>query len=67
MVFIAALIAAEELVPWRRAVVGAVTLLLVALAMGMTFVPERVPGLTVPGSPDAPMMDRGSAGESGMR
>jgi predicted metal-binding membrane protein len=64
MAFVAALIAAEKLLPWRRAAVGTVTALLIALAVGVAFVPERVPGLTVPGSPDGPMMDQGSMGES---
>ena len=67
MVFIAALIAAEKLLPWRRAVVGAVSLLLVALALGVTLVPERVPGLTVPGSSKEGTTDHGPMGESGMR
>jgi hypothetical protein len=67
MAFIAALIAAEKLLPWRRAAVGTVTALLIALAVGVAFVPERVPGLTVPGSSDEPMMDHGSTGESEMR
>jgi predicted metal-binding membrane protein len=65
MVFIAALIAAEKLLPWRRAVVGAVTLLLVALALGVTLVPERVPGLNVPGSSEGGTRDHGPMGESG--
>jgi predicted metal-binding membrane protein len=67
MAFIAALIAAEKLLPWRRAAVGTVTALLIILAVGVAFVPARVPGLTVPGSPDEPMMDHGSTGESEMR
>jgi predicted metal-binding membrane protein len=67
MAFIAALIAAEKLLPWRRAIVGAVTLLLVALALGVTLVPERVPGLTVPGSSEGGTTDHGSMSESGMR
>jgi predicted metal-binding membrane protein len=67
MAFVAALIAAEKLLPWRRAAVGTVTALLIALAVGVAFVPERVPGLTVPGSSDEPMIDHGSTGESEMR
>ena len=60
---VAALIATEKLLPWRRAAVATVTGLLVALAVGIAFAPERVPGLTVPGGADAPMMDHGSTGE----
>jgi len=67
MAFVAALIAAEKLLPWRRAAVGTVTALLITLALGVAFVPERVPGLTVPGSPDEPVVDHGSRGESEMR
>jgi predicted metal-binding membrane protein len=63
MAFIAALIAAEKLLPWRRAAVGAVTLLLVALALGVALVPEQVPGLTVPGSSNGATMDHGSMGK----
>jgi len=67
MAFVAALIAAEKLLPWRRAAVGTVTALLITLALGVAFVPERVPGLTVPGSLDKPVVDHGSSGESEMR
>jgi predicted metal-binding membrane protein len=67
MVFVAALIAAEKLLPWRRTAVVAVTLLLVALALGVTLVPERVPGLIVPGSSEVGTTGHGSMGESGMR
>lgn len=63
MAFIAALIAAEKLVPWRRPAVGAVTVLLVALALGVALVPERVPGLSVPGTPKGATMDRGPMGK----
>jgi predicted metal-binding membrane protein len=63
MAFVAALIATEKLLPWRRAAVATVTGLLVAVALGIAFAPERVPGLTVPRGPDGPMMDHGSMGE----
>ncbi|MBA3264740.1 MAG: DUF2182 domain-containing protein [Thermoleophilaceae bacterium] len=63
MAFVAALIATEKLLPWRRAAVATVTALLVALALGVAFAPERVPGLTVPSGADGPMMDHGSTGE----
>jgi predicted metal-binding membrane protein len=67
MAFVAALIATEKLLPWRRAAVATVTGLLVALALGVAFAPERVPGLTVPRGAGGPMMDHGSPGEPGMR
>jgi len=63
MAFVAALIATEKLLPWRRAAVATVTALLVALALGVAFAPERVPGLTVPRGAGGPMMDHGSTGE----
>jgi len=63
MAVVAALIATEKLLPWRRAAVATVTGLLVALALGVAFAPERVPGLTVPSGADGPMMDHGSTGE----
>jgi predicted metal-binding membrane protein len=62
MAFVAALIAAEKLLPWRRAAVATVTGLLAALALGIAFAPERVPGLTLPSAQRA-MMDHGSTGE----
>ncbi len=76
MLVIAALIAVEKLLPWRRASVVAVAALLVGLAVGVAASPEHVPALTVPGSSWAMkamghMGGRGSMGmprgSSGMR
>jgi hypothetical protein len=53
MAFIAALIAAEKLLPWRAFANRGVALLLVALGIAVAFAPDRVPGLTLPGSPQA--------------
>jgi predicted metal-binding membrane protein len=53
MVFIAALIAIEKLLPWKEVANRGITVLLLALALGVAFFPEDVPGLTLPGSPDA--------------
>ena len=50
MAFVAAAIAAEKLLPYRAAATGAVAALLLALAIGIAVAPDRVPGLTVPGS-----------------
>jgi predicted metal-binding membrane protein len=44
---IAALVAVEKLLPWKRANVG-VALVLIALALGVALAPQHVPGLTVP-------------------
>jgi hypothetical protein len=53
MVLVAALIAAEKLLPWRRVATGGVAVLLAVLAVGVALAPEHVPGLTIPGSPAA--------------
>jgi predicted metal-binding membrane protein len=53
MVFIAALIATEKLLPWKAVANRGIAVLLLVLGLGVAFVPEDVPGLTVPGSPEA--------------
>ena len=53
MVFIAALIAIEKLVPWRIAAVSGVAVVLLVLGISVAFAPEKVPGLTLPNSPEA--------------
>jgi predicted metal-binding membrane protein len=53
MALIAALIAAEKLLPWRALASGGVAALLLVLGFGVAFTPASVPGLTVPGSPQA--------------
>ena len=50
MAFVAALIAAEKLLPRRKAVSRVVAVLLAALALAVAVAPEEVPGLTIPGS-----------------
>jgi predicted metal-binding membrane protein len=70
MFLVAALIAAEKLLPWRGAVSRGIAVLFVVLGLGVAFAPEEVPALTIPGSPaamegmemepgGAPMEDRG--------
>jgi predicted metal-binding membrane protein len=56
MSVIAALIAVEKLLPWRRVGVGVTVAVLVALAAGVGFAPDRLPGLTVPGDSTMTMM-----------
>ena len=51
MAFIAALIAIEKLLPWKALANRGVAVLLVALGLAVAFAPERVPGLTLPDSP----------------
>jgi predicted metal-binding membrane protein len=53
MVFIAALIAAEKLLPWKAAANRGIAILLAVLGLAVAFAPEDVPGLTIPGSPEA--------------
>ncbi len=53
MVFIALIIALEKLLPWRRATTAAVAVTLIALGLGVALVPNRVPGLILPGSAQA--------------
>jgi hypothetical protein len=49
MAFIAALIALEKTVPWRRAVTWATVGILIVLAFAVVATPGDVPGLVIPG------------------
>jgi len=49
MVLIAVLIAAEKMLPWRRAATWGTAGVLLALAIGIAVSPHDVPGLVVPG------------------
>jgi predicted metal-binding membrane protein len=64
MALIAALIAVEKLLPWKALANRGVAGLLVVLGLAVAFTPASVPGLTVPGSPQAMQgmedMDEGS-------
>ena len=53
MAFVAALIALEKLAPWRVAANRAIAVGLLAVGLGLALAPSAVPGLTVPGSPEA--------------
>jgi predicted metal-binding membrane protein len=53
MAFIAALIAIEKLLPWKELANRGIAALLVVLGLAVAFTPGSVPGLTVPGSPEA--------------
>ncbi len=50
MAFIAALIALEKTVPWRRVVTWVTVGILLALAFAVVAAPGEVPGLVIPGS-----------------
>jgi predicted metal-binding membrane protein len=53
MAFVAALIAVEKLLPWKAIANRGVAIVLAVLALGVAFVPEDVPGLTLPDSAEA--------------
>jgi predicted metal-binding membrane protein len=57
MVFVAALIAVEKLLPWKAIANRGIAVLLVVLALGVASAPESVPGLTVPGDAMSSEMD----------
>ena len=71
MAFIAALIAIEKLLPWRALANRGIAVLLLVLGLGVAFTPDDVPGLTLPGSPEAMQamqsmgMDEGSMDQGG--
>jgi hypothetical protein len=48
MAFVAALIAAEKVLPWRRGVTYGTAALLLALGVLIVVAPGSVPGLTIP-------------------
>jgi predicted metal-binding membrane protein len=49
MAFIAALIAAEKILPWRRVATYGTAALLLVLGLLLLIAPDAVPGLTIPG------------------
>jgi predicted metal-binding membrane protein len=53
MVFIAALIATEKLLPWKAVANRGIAVLLVGLGLGVAFAPEDLPGFTEPDSAEA--------------
>jgi predicted metal-binding membrane protein len=53
MVLIAALIALEKLLPWKALANRSVAVVLLVLGLAVAFVPDKVPGLTLPDSPAA--------------
>jgi predicted metal-binding membrane protein len=70
MAFVAALIALEKLAPWRAAANGAIAVALLAIGVGLALAPASVPGVVVPGSPEANasmMRMEGGAKPSGMK
>ena len=65
MVFVAALIATEKLLPWKAVANRGIAVLLLSLGLAVAFVPEDVPGFTEPNSAEAMSMESmGTGGES---
>jgi predicted metal-binding membrane protein len=50
MAFVAALIAAEKMLPWRRAATYGTAVILLLLAVLLVAAPDEIPGLTIPDS-----------------
>lgn len=48
MALVAALIAVEKTLPWRRTATYGTALILVALGLLLLVTPEAIPGLTIP-------------------
>jgi predicted metal-binding membrane protein len=53
MAFVAALIALEKTLPWKRVATWGTAAILIALAIGLLAAPDSVPGLVVPSSHSA--------------
>jgi predicted metal-binding membrane protein len=53
MVFVAALIATEKLLPWKAVANRGIAVMLIVLGLVVAFAPEDVPGLTEPHSAEA--------------
>jgi hypothetical protein len=64
MAFVAALIAAEKLVPWDRSTSLCISALLAVIGVSVALAPDRVPGLVLPdsaGGREARMMMQGGS------
>jgi predicted metal-binding membrane protein len=56
MAFVAALIAIEKTLPWRRAATWGTTAVLLVLAVLLVAAPDAIPWLTIPGDGDMSRM-----------
>ena len=56
MAVVAALIAVEKTLPWRRVATYGVALVLLVLGLAVLLAPRALPGLTVPGAGQMPTM-----------
>jgi predicted metal-binding membrane protein len=66
MVFVAALIATEKLLPWKSVANRSIAILLAVLGLAVAFAPEDVPGLTVPSEVMSSDVQGGSMAEPSM-
>jgi len=66
MVFVAALIATEKLLPWKAVANRSIAILLAVLGLAVAFAPEHVPGLTVPSEVIDADMQSGSVADPAM-
>jgi predicted metal-binding membrane protein len=62
MVFVAALIAVEKLLPWKAVANRGIAVLLLGLGLAVAIVPDQVPGLTMPD--EAHGMDHGEMNQT---
>jgi predicted metal-binding membrane protein len=58
MAFVAGLIAAEKMLPWRRVALYGTAVILLALGVLLLAAPDAIPGLTIPGRDVMPQMGR---------
>jgi predicted metal-binding membrane protein len=58
MAFVAGLIAAEKILPWRRVATYGTAAILLALGVLLLAGPDAIPGLTIPGHDAMPQMGR---------
>jgi hypothetical protein len=65
MAFVAAIIAAEKILPWGRAVTYGTAAVLLALGVMLLVAPHAIPGLTIPGV-DGSMNQMGGASDGQM-
>jgi predicted metal-binding membrane protein len=56
MAFVAALIAAEKVLPWRRVATYGTALVLLVLGLLLLVAPDAVPALTIPSGDSMPRM-----------
>jgi predicted metal-binding membrane protein len=59
MALVAALIAVEKTLPWRRLVTFGTASVLLVLGLLLLVAPDALPGLTLPGHAPMPMMSGG--------